>query len=48
MKPKLIFYLALVFAVGTLLLAGCCTTREHDTSEWEYKTLVLPNDAVPP
>jgi len=29
--------LALIFAVSTLFLAGCCTTHEH-ASQWEYKT----------
>lgn len=39
--------IALVFAVSTLFLAGCCTTPERGSSAWEYKTVVLPNDAVP-
>ena len=29
--------IALIFAAGTLLLAGCCTT-DHAT-KWQYKTV---------
>jgi hypothetical protein len=43
MKTKI----ALAFVAATLLLAGCCTTHDRATARWEYKTLVLPNDAVP-
>jgi hypothetical protein len=38
-------FIALIFTACTLILAGCCTA--HHVSEWEYKTLVTPNDAVP-
>ena len=29
-------FVAIILAAGTLLLAGCCTTR-HATKQWEYK-----------
>lgn len=38
---------ALVLTLASLSLAGCCTTRGHTAAKWEYKTLVVPNDAVP-
>lgn len=32
--------ITLIFAAGALILAGCCTTHEHATTKWEYKTVV--------
>ena len=39
--------ITLIIAAGSLVLAGCCATHEHSSSKWEYKTVVLPNTAVP-
>jgi PBP1b-binding outer membrane lipoprotein LpoB len=36
-------HIALIFAAGTLFLAGCCTT-EHAT-KWEYKVVAAPRVA---
>ena len=37
-----------IFLTGaTLLLAGGCTPYHHAAAKWEYKTIVLANDAVP-
>jgi hypothetical protein len=38
---------ALLFTVIGLSVGGCCTARRHAAAKWEYKTLVVPNDAVP-
>ena len=32
---------ALIFAVSTLFLAGCCTT--HNATKWEYKVAQAPS-----
>jgi uncharacterized protein YceK len=39
--------ISLILVASSLVLSGCCTTHEHSSSKWEYKTLVLPNTAVP-
>lgn len=39
--------ITIIIAASSLLLAGCRTTHEHGSSKWEYKTVVLPNTAVP-
>jgi hypothetical protein len=39
--------IALIFAVSALFMTGCCTIHERATTKWEYKTVVIPNDAVP-
>jgi hypothetical protein len=31
--------ITLIFAAGTLVLAGCCTT--HHVTQWEYKNLTI-------
>lgn len=36
----------LIFAAGTLILAGCCTT-EHAT-KWEYKVVAAPRIHLAP
>jgi PBP1b-binding outer membrane lipoprotein LpoB len=33
--------IALIFAVSTLFLAGCCTT--HNATKWEYKVAQDPS-----
>ena len=33
--------IALIFAVSTLFLAGCCTT--HNATKWEYKVAQAPS-----
>ena len=35
--------IALIFAVSTLFLAGCCTT--HNATNWEYKVAHAPSYA---
>ena len=35
--------IALIFAVSTLFLAGCCTT--HNATKWEYKVAHAPSYA---
>jgi len=37
----------LSFAAGLCLLAGGCATHDHAVAKWEYKTIVLANDATP-
>lgn len=39
---------AIVLLFVGLSLGGCCTSRGgHAGAKWEYRTLVVPNDAVP-
>ncbi|HEY1687127.1 MAG TPA: hypothetical protein VGG19_20370 [Tepidisphaeraceae bacterium] len=36
-----------VLLLAASFLGGCCETRKQERPQWEYKTLVLPNDAIP-
>lgn len=38
---------SLLLTAITCFLVGCSTTHLCSHTKWEYKTLVLPNDAVP-
>ena len=35
--------IALIFAVGTLFVAGCCT--EHHVAKWEFKNVTMLTSA---
>ena len=32
-------YIAVIFAAGTLVLAGCCTASHHPARAWEYRVV---------
>jgi hypothetical protein len=42
--PKITLFLLTIIC---LCASGCCTTRRHANANWEYKTLITSNDAVP-